>query len=509
MNPYTDGAGDPVATHFNRGSPRHDHLFDGTLMRAKEKLANRMVSELFPAGRDWAQLERGELMLGEDRGSRAQDRAVKTLQARVFRAIHASNFYLSAHMMAREAVTVGTGIMKVGLSPDSDTLIEFEACTQGQVALEGGPRGQVWGYFRKQELDLERIRALWPQAGNLPQERAAPNNEPTKWKVTDTTTFDPDDGLWHYTVLVLDGSAGSARQGYREVFYRTYAVCPWVVYRYSLRPGEVQGRGPVFECLPDARTANKAVRTRLESASIRVNGMFTYRSDSVFNPRTARLRSGAFLQVGSNDTQNPTIRPLEPPGDPSLGEIILEDTRQVIREGCLDMALPPATGAVRSATEIIQRQREVMQALGTPYLRMVEEVARPVLSAVAFLLAEARQLPEVAPFLPSAADGTPAPLKLDGTDVSVAFTGPMVQAQRLDDAANIVQWGESVNRVFGPQALLTGAKPEEAVAVLGEKFGVPPEVVRSEQERAEAAQAAQQAMIEANAPAAGPMEGAA
>ena len=503
--PYNEMTGSPA--HASRGSPRHDHLFDGTLMRAKEKLALRMVSRIFPSGKNWAQMARGPLMLGQDQGERRQNAAVQLLSRRIFAAIHASNFAKSVTMVAREGVTFGTGIMKVGLSPDSDTLLEFTAVPQAQVALEAGPREQVWGFYRKGEMDLDMIRALWPDAADLPEERAGPGQLPTQWPVLECTTFDPQDGVWHLIVLVeAPGKGRSGLVGYVEVFHRTYVVCPWIAYRYSLRPNEVRGRGPVFEALPDARTANKAVRTRLESASMRVAGMFTYRADSVFNPRVARLRSGAFLQVGSNDQANPTIRALEVAGDVQLGEIVLEDTRQAINEGLLSFPRPPLTGQVRSATEWLSHERAEAEALGLPALAMVEEVARPVLRIAAYLLAEARQLPEVATFLPSNPDGTPAPLRLDGTDVEVAFTGPQAQAQRLEDLSNMAQFGELLIRTYGPQVLMTSTKPEEFAAEAAERLAIPPGILREPDERERLGGQAVEGMIAANQPAAGPQE---
>ena len=53
---------------------------------------------------------------------------------------------------------------------------------------------------------------------------------------------------------------------------------------------------------------------------------------------------------------------------------------------------------------------------------------------------------------------------------------------------------------------MTGADPAEAVAVLGEKFGVPKEIIRDPTQRQQLGQQAQQALVQGNAPAAGPQE---
>ena len=477
LNPYFSYGASSALRGEQAGQYRHDHLFDGTLAVSAEKHANRMVSELFTPGQDWAKLTEGPL-LGEGEAPVRQRKAMQAVQKKVFEAIRASNFYLSVNMMALDGVIAGTGVMKVGVSRDADTLIEFDACSQAEVAFEPGPRGQIWGFYRKLWLRRDDILSLWPQARPLP-EKDAEDGEPRHWDVLEVTYYDVRETLWRYEVILRDGGRG---RGDLRIYHRTYHVCPWVVWRYSLLPGEVQGRSPCFKATPAARTVNHAKRVRLETASLRAVPAFTYVDDSVFNPDTVRIAPGVFIPVGSNDQQNPSIRPMEVSGDIQLNEIVIEDERAQIRAALLDNILPEPTGAVRSATEIIERQREAQQTLGSPYLRMVEEVGRPVLRAVAYMLSEVGQLEELAEFGQVDEEGTPMPLRLDGTDVAVKFSSPLVLAQPLSDAQTIVQWAESVQRSFGPEALISGANVEAAPRILGKLMGVDAALVRDEKE---------------------------
>ena len=503
LDPYRTGAGWAEGlqqSHMPQGQPRHNHLFDATLARATMRHANRLVSEIFPSGRDWAEMNTGPFfgMGQEDQGLKE---VMEVVQGKMFQAIHASNFNLASNMMTFDGVVSGTGCMKVGLSADSSTLLDFEAVNQSQVAFEAGPRGLVWGFYRKLSETREHIRVLWPEA-TLPKDMDADLDaagRPKYWELMECTTYAPLEGQWHYDVLLK----GTASDHYRIV-ERDYVVCPWIVWRYLQLPGEVQGRSPVMAALPDARTANHATRVRLESASMRVAGMFTYKGEDSFNPSTVHMRSGAFIQVGSNDPTNPTIRPLELAGDPQFGELVLEDVRASINETMLNVGLPEPTGAVRSATEIIERQRDNMRNLGQPYLRLAEEVGRPVLRAVAYMLAEAGHLEELAAIQPVMPNGAPMPLMLDGRDVAVQFTSPMVTAQQLSDAETIVRWAEMSQMVAGPQGYQSAVKTEEAPAVLAEKMGAPPELVRSEEERMALANDLREAQMAAAEPSPAP-----
>ena len=485
----------PRQDSADMGSPRYNHLFDSTLVRSATKHANRLVSELFPSGRDWAEMREGPLF-GREADDVQRMAALGMVQDKIFQAIHASNFNLACNAMTLDGVVSGTGCMKVGVSADSSTLLDFEAVNQVAVAFEAGPRGTIWGFYRKMAETREHIKVLWPDAV-LPEMDGSEMRErmPREYDVLECTTYDPEEGVWHYDVLMkADGTES------RTIFEREYVVSPWIAWRYQFLPGEVQGRSPVMAAIPDARTVNSITRIRLESASIRTAGIWTYRAEDVFNPDTADFVSGALLPVGSNDESDPTLRALPLPGDPQMGELVLADTRESIRQTMLDLALPEPTGAVRSATEIIERQRENQQQLGQPYLRLGEEVGRPVLRSVAYLLAEAGQLEELAAVQPAMPNGAPAPLMLDGRDVSVQFQSPLVNAQRLSDAESIVRWSEAAQVTAGPQGYQASVKTEELPAMLAEKMGVPMELVRSAQEREALADDLRQAQMEAQQP---------
>ena len=472
LNPYLAGAGYAQLHGEQAGQFRHDHLFDGTLAVAAEKHANRMVAELFPAGHDWAEMTQGPFFGMEDDPPARIREAMESIQKKTFQAIHASNFYLAANMMALDGVIAGTGLMKVGISQDASTLIEFDACSQAEVALEKGPRGQVWGFFRKLWLQRDGILSMWPMARQLPERDRGEGNEPKHHDVLECTYYDPQASLWRYEVILRGEGHGD-----RRMYHREYRICPWVVWRYSLLPGEVQGRSPCFKATPAARTVNHAKRVLLETASIRGVPAFTYKSDGVLNPNNVRIAPGALIAVESNEHDNPTLRPLEAGGDLQLQQIVIEDERAAINAALLNNVLPEPTGAVRSATESIERQREALQTLGSPYLRIVEEVGRPVLRAVVQLLAEMGHMEELEAFGQQMEDGTPAPLRLDGSDVEVKFTSPLVLTQQLSDAQTIVQWGEYTS-VFGPEALTAGAKTELVAAELGDRLGVSETLIR-------------------------------
>ena len=487
LNPFETGANSELTTtqRDGAGTSRNEHLFDSTLAMAAERLANRMVSEGFPDGTHWAQLQPGTALRPgvepEEPSEDARERMEHT-QARIFEAIHAANSGLALLQMVMDGVVSGTGVMKVGVSQDSGTLLDFEAVNQAHVALEPGPMGKVWGVYRRMELTRDEILSLWPDATGVPEDDEDPRQSmPRRHDIHEATYYDRLTGLWYYDVI-LQTDGGGDSDGSRLISSRDYQVSPWLVWRYKLLSGEVQGRSPTMTALPDARTLNHAKRIRLEAASVRSLGIYTYKSGGIFNPRVVRLVSGAFLPVGSNARDNPDVAPLELSGDVQLNELVIEALQESIRMVMLDFALPDPEGAVRSATEIIERQAEARQQRGQPFLRMMEEIGRSMLRLVAYLLQELGHLPELADLRPaSPKTGRPVPLMLDGTDVVVQFASPLAQAQTLSEAQSIVQWGEATIAIAGVEAWQSGAKVEELARVLNPLFRAPATLVRDEE----------------------------
>ena len=484
---------------------RYVHLYDATGMESAANHADELVATLFTPGRPWAKLRSGPLF-AEGAQDDEKKQLLQTAQDKTFEAIHASNFVLSVNAMVYDGDTYGTGCMKGGISRDTATLLEWDAVSQSEVAFQEGPRGECWGFYRKMEVPTDELSILWPEAKSLPveNEAEAARAERKMWPILEATYYGPESGVWYYDVILRSDDKGSAP---RRLYERDYMVCPWIVWRYRKAAGEVQGQSPAMAALADVRTCDEAVRVRLESASLRVCGIFTYTDEGGFNPDTFYPESGSLVQVTSNSRDNPTLRALEMAGDPQFGELVLEDHRTSVRRKFNDEGLPDPSGPIRSPTEYLERRRKAEQKQGMPYIRLVEEVARPALRLAMYLLAEAGQLPELAAVQPVDEDtGNPMPFMLNGTDIAVEFRHPLTIAQELTDAENIVRWSEFSQRSAGMAGWEAGAETQEIPAVLGEKMSIPQELITPEADRAEQMEAAREAqLMGAQQPQAGPV----
>ena len=476
VNPYYATSGLMPDGTTPRGMELGEEVYDSTLARATTKLANRIVQDVCPPGVKWSEFTGG--LAGDETTTENRGR-LQTLRDRTFKAFHVSNGDQALHEMILDCVCTGTGVLRVGAGKEPTTPLELDSTSQVEVALEPGPRGDVWGFHRKFLLPRDHVRALWPDA-DLPAEDAGHTPDtaltPVKHTVYESTYYDVDEGLWRYDVLARAGQGAHAASGQAQrLLEQRMPISRWIAWRWSRMPGEIYGRSPVMDALPDARVASETVYRLLQLASMRGAGMFTFINGGVLNVHKLRFEPGEFIEVASNDQGNPSLRPLEVGGDVNITQIILEDLRMSIEKAMLGAGLPPEGSGIRSATEWVARMKEINQEIGAAFARLVEELLRPLLQAVVHVLAEQGLLADV---------GVPQGqvLRLDGTDMDLNFTSPLVRSQKLQDVASIVEASQMAQAAAGPMGFQAAAHTPRIAAKIFELNGTDPTLSRDEDE---------------------------
>lgn len=475
-NPYFsgDGTGQDMGTpgQPNKGA----RVFDSTLMESAIKLANRIQTELVPPGRVWARFVPGDLVKREMREqARIQ---LAQIQAALFTAIQLSSFDTAINEWLLELVIAGTAIMGV-LKPNDDLLpLEFMCIPQSQVALREGADGRIHGFYRKFKLRAGLIVEKWPEA-KLPQQVLSlpeDQRDEAELRLFEALYFVPGTKTWYYDVI-LEGQSGAngERGNHSRIVERTYKDGQWIAARWIKAVGETHGRSPVMMALPDFKTLNRAKELMLQNASLALKGAWMVRNDGVVNAANVRIFPGATIAVRSTGgTVGASIQRLDVGGDIQLAQLVIEDLVSSVRAIMLNKSLPPETGAVRSATEIVQRLKEIQMDLGSPLGRIIREGIIPMMQVALGVLGQEG-------IVPTEADGRA--MRLDGALVKVNMLSPLVQAQNLTDVEQYVNWGQIVTALGGREVFMLGCNVEDMPAYLADKMGVDPEQVRPEEDR--------------------------
>jgi hypothetical protein len=280
------------------------------------------------------------------------------------------------------------------------------------------------------------------------------------------------------------------KQGKDELVYRRRKTSPWVISRYMKVAGEIYGRGPLLTALPDIKTLNKTKELLLKNASLAVAGVYTAADDGVLNPNTVKLAPGAIIPVARNGgPQGPALAPLPRSGDFNVSQLVIQDLVQNIKRILLDESLPPDNMSARSATEIVERMKELAQNLGSAFGRLINETMIPLVAKILQVMDD-RGLIDM-------------PLRVNGLEVKVTPVAPLAQAQNMEEINAIMQFMQ-ITQSFGGEGAIA-IKTDAVIDYIGDKLGVPAAVRNDAAERAvllEEQQAQQAQMLAAQAMAA-------
>ncbi|MCH9730681.1 MAG: head-tail connector protein [Actinomycetia bacterium] len=450
--------------HETPGENRTDFVFDSTAPRGVKKFAGRVVSDMFPAGREWAQMEPGPGIPKENRQQARED--LQTNNELAFDILHnATNFNTAVGEWAMDLVT-GTAGMLAQKGPNIDEPMVFQAVPILSLALDEGPSGSVAGVFRKPRVKHRNLKGEWPDAKIDDELKKATHDEPEKHieGLWECTYLDLEENVWRYELYL--------KKGHKKLVERTMKSNPWIVVRLNKAAKEVNGRGPLMDVLADVKTINKLVELLLRNTALAVSGVYTGVDDGVLNPDTVRITPGSVISVSRNQghPQGASLVPLERPGDINLGELQHERLSMSIKAALLDQGLPPMQGGIRSATEIIERMKELAQDIGAQFGRLVTEGMVPIMQRVIDILSEWGLMDMQG-------------VKIGGAGVKLVVTGPLAQLQNLDEVERIVQTLQLAYSLVGREITMREIKVEEVVGRIAEKLGFPADLMRDEKEK--------------------------
>ena len=444
----------------NTGKNKMSRVFDSTAINSTQRFANRLQSVVFPPQRKWARLE-----AGSDIPMEKKELAQSVLEAysdKMFTMLKQSNFDIAMGEFLLD-LSVGTACMMVQPGDDVNPL-NFIPVPLFLVSYEEGANGQVDNVYRRMRMKGETIQRQWPDA-EIPDDLARKiADKPTDdIELLEATIYDHKRGDYCYHVIYKEGKT--------ELVYRRRKSSPWVISRYMKVAGEIYGRGPLMTALPDIKTLNKTIELLLKNASLAVAGVYTAADDGVLNPNTVKLIPGAIIPVARNGgPQGPALQALPRSGDFNVTQLVINDLRGNVKRILLDESLPPDNMSARSATEIVERMKELAQNLGSAFGRLINETMIPLTAKILEVMDE-RGLIDM-------------PLRVNGLEVKVVPVAPLAMAQNMEEVNAIMQYAQLMaTPTFGTDgqlALKTDVLPD----YLGDKLGVPMAVRNSAAERA-------------------------
>lgn len=477
----------PWRSRRHRTRQVFDHLFDSTSLSSTQRFASRIQRDMTPPFQRWFKLEAGPMVPEAQRD--AVNRMLEPATEITLAAIDASAFAKASHE-AYSDLAIGTGALLITEGDDRDP-IKFQSAPPWELAIEEGASGRVDNVYWMRDYPAWTLPKNWPDAvWPKAVQELIDKRERKPVKILQASYLDTDERKWRIAIVCM---ASGSDNGAEIVWERQRRANPWVVFRWWTTAGSPWGIGPLAISMPDIKTGNKTVEMILRAAAYSLAPPLQVLHDGVVNPDQMRLAPSAIIKVARTGGPNGrSIEPLDIGSKVDLAQIVLQDVRQTVQRNLLDQQLPPDTGPVRSASEIVQRTKDLQYDGGAAFGRMQHEYAPGVIAAVVDVLD-----------LKKVAGVKWDDIHPDGLVLKVNIISPLARAQNLDDTQNTVQWAETLKALGGDEMLAHGAVVEDFADYLAGEMGVTRKLVRTKAARAaieKAAGAAMAAQANANNP---------
>lgn len=460
VTPYRAPAGTQAASTAGRVS----RIFDGTASKAAFRFAGRMSQDVTPAFQDFFELKIGPYLEidGDEKKQIEEDLAV--ISKKVKAVLEGAQFSVASNEMYLDLFG-GTGAM---LMPEHERdVLRFVSTPVGEIALREDGHGRIVGIYWDKTYKAEDIPGLWPSNKITIGEdlqKLIDDDGDNDVRILQACEWNDKTEQWDFHAFRPD----KCDEG--SIYTTSERTCPWLTPRFYKVPGEPMGRGPGLMGLPTAKTLNKVTELTIKAAAFAILGLWIYKNDRVFNPKTAVMKPGAMWAVGSTGgNMGASIQRLEVPGRFDISNIILQDLREAVKQIMLDDTLPPDSGAVRSATEIVERMKRLSADLSGAYARLVLEIVRPLIQRVIDVLWRRKLIK--------------TNLTIDQLLLRVEVISPIAKMQQAQDVSSIVDWLQIQLSLGGPQLMMLTTKVEEIFAEIGRKTGVSEKFIRSEAEK--------------------------
>lgn len=452
---------------------RPDIVFDSTAVNGIQKFVSNLQAGLVPPMKKWSSLQTGA-GIPKDQRDRLNS-LLEELTEVMFAAIHASNFDVQVSEAFID-LAFGTGALLVQPGTANTPLV-FTAIPLHELYLEEGANGRVETVFREHSVTYQNVKATWPDA-KLPDDYSdfienSPNKEA---RFVEGTIADE--------VEVRKEGKKVTVNGYRYIVMdvktknilvdRSMTYSPWVVFRWSVMPGETYGRGPVLYALADVKTLNKSIELELKSASLDAAPPMMVRNDGFMNLENIQIEPRAIIPVDW-DMNGPGIQPLLSGARPDLSRLVIQDLRRNINEMLFTDPLGPVDLPVKTATEISIRQQEFANRSGAAFGRLHHELVVPLIETVLNVL-EQVIMPDGAPLIDL------ADFKVNGMDIDIRHISPLATAQDQEQLTSMMRYAEHMMQLVGPEMLHTVMKVDEYARKAADNLNLPKELIPTKEE---------------------------
>jgi len=482
-----------VVTLRTKGEKRTEVLFDSTAITANNLLAASLHGTLTSPSLPWFSIKLRDEELNRNRDVQLW---LEDTGRRMYDTFNETNFNTEVHELYLDLCSIGTAAIFVeeGNEGFDKNGIHFNTLHIAEYYIQENINGKVDTLYRKYKLTARQAvqefgeknvgEKILTAAKEKPDQKfnfihAVEPTEDYKRATGKTSTKLP----YHSCHVCEEDKMVVRTGGYNEF--------PYLVPRWSKATGEIFGRSPSYNALPDIKTLNKAVEIGLKAWAKAIDPPLLVQDDGVIG----RVRTTpAGITVVRNDG---AIKPLQIGSNWQITDLKENQLRTAIRQAYYSDQLQLQEGPQMTATEVQVRYELMQRLLGPTLGRFQSEFLNPLIERVFGIMYRAGAL-------------LPEPSVVRGSKIDVEYVGPLARSQRMEEAVAIERLYQlAMNIAQVDPAIMDNIDHDEAVRLRGKLLGVPKTVLRGKDqvdemrnarvEQQQMAQMAQQQQAQAQA----------
>ena len=458
-----------VVSKREKGEKRTEVLFDSTAITANNLLAASLHGTLTSPSLQWFHLKLRSAELNQNRDVQLW---LENSAKRMYDLFNESNFNTEVHELYLDLCSIGTGALFVEESKKgfAEGGIHFNTLHIKEFYIKENNDGRIDTVYRKYNLTARQALQEFGEDNVGEKIIEAAKDKPDKeftfiHAVEPTEDYERSMGkvktkLPFYSCHVCVEDKMSVREG-------GYNEFPYLVPRWSKATGEIYGRSPSYNALPDIKTLNKAVEIGLKAWAKAIDPPLLVTDDGVIG----RVRTTpAGITVVRNEG---SVRSLPIGTNWQITDMKENQLRTAIRQAYYSDQLQLQQGPQMTATEVQVRYELMQRLLGPTLGRFQSEFLNPLIERVFGIMLRAEAL-------------IPAPEIIQGQTVDVEYVGPLARSQRMEESIAIDRLYALAMQVgqIDP-TIMDNINHDLAIRTRASLLGVPKTVLRGIEEVAE------------------------
>jgi hypothetical protein len=369
------------------GLLRTVELYDSTAVMAAYRMTSGIFTYLMPVGAKWFEFIAQQHDLNNQP---LMQEWLSTATALTHKEIWRSNFQREMFITIRSMIVFGTGVISVEKIGNE---IVFKSHHISSMFFDVNSRGEIDTVYRQ----------IFYTARQAEQEFGRDNLSKSVKKALETNKLDEKFEFVHCVAPNADfdsSKIGSKSQSVKSVYICIqdrakvkeggFNQLPYLTARFSLVSGEIMGRGPAIEYLPEIKMLNRMKKTFLEAAEKAVNPPIMVEDDGVVGQPVTGVGGMIYVRAGAMKPEA-----LNTGTNVQLNAEVIAQQQEVVREGFFYNDFQAlAQYRNMTATEVVERVEEKIVHIAPAITSLQKEIFSLLITRVLKLLIAAKRIPE-------------------------------------------------------------------------------------------------------------------